>query len=178
MANSPKRATWHGLPLPITGTAPKIGGKLPSVTLYNYENHGESLGKICSGRPTILVTLPSFCTKEGTHFLKAINKECNSFSGEVNIIAVSMDLPFAQYEWMNSLNLPNILYLSDHREGKLGKALGAFVRGWRVHCPSVFVADERCNIEHYEIVANLEKEPNFTKVKSVIKELVAEVGAF
>ena len=71
----------------------------------------------------IISVVPSLDTPVCDAQTKRFNEEAAKLPG-VDIITVSMDLPFAQKRWCGAFGVDNVKMLSDHKDGSFGANYG------------------------------------------------------
>ena len=70
----------------------------------------------------IISVVPSLDTPVCDAQTKRFNEEAAKLP-DVDIITVSMDLPFAQKRWCNDFQVDKVKMLSDHKDGSFGGQL-------------------------------------------------------
>ncbi|MGD8529452.1 MAG: thiol peroxidase, partial [Syntrophobacterales bacterium] len=124
-------------------------------------------GKVC-----ILSSVPSLDTPVCDMETRRFNAEAGLLGGKVEIITISMDLPFAQKRWCGAAGVDRVQTLSDHRDAAFGQAYGVLIKGLRLLARAVFVVDEEGIIRYTELVNEIASEPNYDSVLQAVKELV------
>jgi thioredoxin-dependent peroxiredoxin len=71
----------------------------------------------------IIATVPSLDTPVCNLEAKRFNEEASKLTN-VDVVCVSMDLPFAQKRWCGAANADKVVTASDHREASFGKNYG------------------------------------------------------
>ena len=116
----------------------------------------------------LILTVPSVdtrvCSIELAKFIELLKGE------DIQVITVSMDLPFALDRWCQA-NANHMIVASDFRyhdfANKIGfmmPEIGLFARG------AVFV-DSKGIIQYIELVENVHNEPNYQKILEEINKL-------
>jgi thiol peroxidase len=80
---------------------------------------------------------------------------------DVDIITVSMDLPFAQKRWCGAFGVDKVKMLSDHREGSFGSNYGTLIKELRIESRAIFVVDKDNTVKHVEYVKEVADFPNY-----------------
>lgn len=78
----------------------------------------------------------------------------------VDVLTVSMDLPFAQARWRAAESVEHEM-LSGHRSEDFGRAYGVLLREWRLLQRAVFVIDGANRIVYAEYVPDQMAEPDY-----------------
>jgi len=163
--------TFRGNPLTLMGDEKKAGDKAPPFVTLDKDLTPVSLSDF-SGKVKIISVTPSLdtpvCNLQATTF----NQKAQSMSGDVVIINMSMDLPFAIARFCSSEGIDRLRTLSDHREASFGLAYGVLVKELRLLARSVFIIDKADTIRYVEIVPEMTNEPNYEKALEAAQKLV------
>jgi len=163
--------TMKGNPITLMGPELKVGDKAPDFVAVDNDLNPVSFdsfrGKVC-----ILSSVPSLDTPVCDMETRRFNGEAGLLGGKVEIITISMDLPFAQKRWCGAAGVDRVQTLSDHRDAAFGQAYGVLIKGLRLLARAVFVVDEEGIIRYTELVNEIASEPNYDSVMQAVKELV------
>ncbi len=163
--------TFHGNPLTLVGEEKKIGDKAPPFIALDKDLTVVRLSDF-SGKVKIISVTPSLdtpvCNLQATTF----NQRAQSMSGDVVIINMSMDLPFAIARFCSSAGIDRLRTLSDHREASFGLGYGVLVKELRLLARSVFIIDKADIIRYVEIVPEMTNEPDYDKALGAASKLV------
>lgn len=163
--------TMKGNPITLMGPELKVGDKAPDFVAVDNDLNPVSFdsfrGKVC-----ILSSVPSLDTPVCDMETRRFNAEAGLLGGKVEIITISMDLPFAQKRWCGAAGVDRVQTLSDHRDAAFGQAYGVLIKGLRLLARAVFVVDEEGIIRYTELVNEIASEPNYDSVMQAVKELV------
>jgi len=163
--------TMHGDELVLTGEGVNVGDRVGDVELTDNELSGVNLssfrGKVC-----IISSVPSLDTPVCDVMTRRFNEEASGLGGDVVVLTVSMDLPFAQSRWCGATGVENVITLSDYRAGAFGKAFGLMIEGLRLLARAVFVVDTDGVVRYKELVGELTDEPDYDAAISAAKELL------
>ena len=163
--------TMKGNPLTLLGPRLKKGDKAPDVQVLDNDLSPVDLssfrGKVC-----ILTSVPSLDTPVCDMETRRFNEEAGSLGSDVAILAISMDLPFAQKRWCGAAGVDKVTTLSDHRDAAFGTAYGVLIKELRLLARAVFVVDRGGVIHHIEIVKDLTEEPDYGATLDAVKKLV------
>src|SRR5207237_2226245 len=116
--------------------------------------------KDTGSRVRIFSVIPSLDTPVCDAQTKRFNQEAASLSG-VDIITVSMDLPFAQKRWCGAFGVDKVKMLSDHKDGSFGSNYGTLIKELRIESRAIFVVDRHNTIKHAEYVKEVADHPNY-----------------
>src|ERR1051325_7524752 len=158
----PRQTTLKGGPLTLVGPELKAGDKAPDFTLTDNNLKPVTL-KDTGNSVRIISVVPSLDTPVGDAQTKRFNEEAAKLTG-VDIITVSMDLPFAQKRWCGAFGVDKVKMLSDHKSGSFGEAYGTLIKELRITSRAIFVVDKDNVIRHAEYVKEGADHPNYKTV--------------
>src|SRR5690625_5107673 len=122
--------TFKGEPVTLLGTEIQIGNKAPNFIVLSNDLQEKSLEDF-EGKVKLISVVPSLDTGVCSEQTKRFNKEAEKL-GNVHVLTISMDLPFAQTRWCGMENVKNMTVLSDHREADFGKKYGVLIKELRL----------------------------------------------
>ena len=156
-----------GNPLTLIGPELQAGDHAPdfnvvdgTLSTVNLEKTGHNV--------RILSVVPSLDTPVCDLQTKRFNEEAAKLPG-VDILTVSMDLPFAQKRWCGAFGVDRIKMLSDHRSGSFGEAYGTLIKDLRIESRAIFVLDKDNLIRHVEYVKEVADHPNYDAALAAAK---------
>jgi thiol peroxidase len=171
MSNIRKGAvTLKGNPVDLAGTALTPGASAPEFSLQNTGLEDVSLAS-SSGKTRIIATIPSLDTSVCHTETKKFNDAAAALPN-VEILVVSMDLPFGQKRWCGAENVDKVKTLSAHRCTKFGEDYGVLIKGGpldRCLARAIFVIDATGKIKHVEYVSEIAEHPNYDAVLAAAK---------
>ncbi len=135
-----------GNPLTLIGPELQVGDHAPDFTVVDGTLSPVNLEKTGS-HVRIISVVPSLDTPVCDLQTKRFNEEAAQLPG-VDIVTVSMDLPFAQKRWCGAFGVDRIKMLSDHRSGSFGEAYGTLIKDLRIESRAIFVLDKANIIRH------------------------------
>jgi thiol peroxidase len=155
----PGATTLRGNPFTLVGPELKPGDPAPGFTLVDnalkpvtLEDTGKNI--------RIISVIPSLDTPVCDAQTKRFNEEAAQLPG-VDILTVSMDLPFAQKRWCGAFGVDKVKMLSDHREGSFGSHYGTLIKELRIESRAIFVVDHSNTISYAEYVKEVADHPNY-----------------
>lgn len=90
----------------------------------------------------------------------------------VEMITVSMDLPFAQHRWRAEAGVTHRL-VSAHKNEAFAKAYGLLVQELRLLRRAVFVIGRDDRIAYVEYVKDQTEEPDYTRALEAVKAVLS-----
>lgn len=162
--------TLKGNPMTLLGEEIKVGQKAPGFEVVDNDLE-PYLFDGGQGKTTIITSLPSLDTPVCDMETRRFNQEASSFGSKVQVLTISMDLPFAQKRWCAAAGIENVITLSDHREASFGKAYGVLIKELHLLARAVFIVDSQGIIRYYELVEEVGNEPDYDAVLEAVKGL-------
>lgn len=156
------KVTFKGNPVELAGAALKAGDAAPEFTLQSNALEDITLAGT-AGKARIIATVPSLDTGVCSTETKKFNDLAKANSG-VDVMVVSMDLPFAQKRWCGAEGVSNVQTLSAHRCSGFGEKYGTLIKGGpldRILCRAVFVVDANGTLKHVQYVPEIAEEPDY-----------------
>jgi len=167
----PGATTMRGNPLTLIGPELKPGDPAPDFNVVDNNLKPVTL-KDTGNQVRIISVVPSLDTPVCDAQTKRFNEEASKLP-DVDIITVSMDLPFAQKRWCGAFGVDKIRMLSDHREGSFGTHYGTLIKDMRIESRAIFVLDRNNRIRHVEYVKEVVDFPNYDAALSAAKSAAA-----
>jgi thiol peroxidase len=162
--------TMRGNPLTLVGNEVKIGEAAPDfaaldpnltpVKLSSYRN------KIC-----IISSVPSLDTPVCDMETRKFNEEAGKLGDKIQILTISMDLPFAQKRWCGAAGVNKLQTLSDHREAQFGLAYGVLIKELRLLARAVFLVDPKGILQYTQLVKEIANQPNYEEIWNALKKI-------
>jgi|SRR5699024_5176150 len=160
--------TFQGNPVTLVGDEVKVGDKAPDFTVLSNELKEFSL-KDYSGKKKLISVVPSLDTGVCSQQTKRFN-EAVSELGDISVLTISMDLPFAQARWCGAEGVDQVDVLSDHRLASFGENYGVLIKELRLLSRAVFVIDEDDVVTYVEYVSEVGEHPDYDTVLEHLKK--------
>ena len=171
----PGATTLKGNPLTLIGPELKAGDKAPDFNLVDNSLKNVTLADT-GNNVRILSVVPSLDTPVCDAQTKRFNEEAAKLPG-VDILSVSMDLPFAQKRWCGAFGVDNVKMLSDHRDGSFGSHYGTLIKELRIESRAIFVLDRSNTVRHAEYVKEVAEHPNYDAALSAARTAASAASA-
>ena len=163
--------TLEGNPLTLVGNEVKVGERAPDVELTANDMKPVKLssfrGKVC-----VITTVPSLDTPVCDIETKRFNAEAGNLGADVKVLAISMDLPFAQKRWCGAAGVEWVQTLSDYKDARFGTEYGVLLKELRLLARAIFVVDREGVIRYEQLVHEVASEPDYEAVLNAVKEIV------
>lgn len=162
--------TFKGNPFTLIGPELTVGSKTPDFQVLAQDLTPITLAN-SHGKARLLLAVPSLDTGVCDAETKRFNDEAAQLPGSVQLIAVSMDLPFAQRRWCGAAQVNRVQVLSDHREASFGAAYGVLIKELRLLARAVFVVDAGGTLRYIEYVPEVTSHPNYDAALAAIRQV-------
>jgi thiol peroxidase len=151
--------TFKEKPVTLLGNQLKAGDQAPEFRVLANDMSEVTLADT-KGSVRLIAAVPSVDTGVCDAEVRRFNEEASKL-GNVKVLTVSVDLPFAQKRWCAAAGIENVQTLSDHRDLSFGKAYGVAIEELRLLARSVFVIDSNDKITYAEYVDEVTSHPNY-----------------
>ncbi|VBB43840.1 putative thiol peroxidase [uncultured Desulfatiglans sp.] len=162
--------TMKGNPLTLLGGEIKVGDMAPDFVVVDNDLQPVRFSSY-SGKIVVISAVPSLDTPVCDMETRRFNDEAGRLSGDVVILTISMDLPFAQKRWCGAAGVDRVITLSDYRDAEFGKAYGALIKELRLLARMVFVVDQSGVVRYVQTVKELTQEPDYEAVLAAVRAL-------
>lgn len=161
--------TFKENPVTLKGTEVKTGDKAPDFTVLANDLSEVKLSDF-DGKTRLISVVPSIDTGVCDEQTRRFNEEASKLD-DVEIITISVDLPFAQRRWCAAAGVDNIQVTSDHRSLDFGQKYGVVIEELRLLARSIFVVDKNGKLQYKEIVPEVTNHPDYDKAIEAAKQL-------
>ncbi|MBS4195005.1 thiol peroxidase [Lederbergia citri] len=160
--------TFKGNPITLVGNEVKVGDKAPDFTVLANDLSEVKLSDY-KGSIRLISVVPSVDTGVCAAQTKRFNEEIANL-GNVQVLTISADLPFAQARWANENGLNDAKIFSDYRDLSFGEAYGVVMKELRLLARSVFVIDSEDNVVYVEYVSEGTNHPDYDSALAAAKQ--------
>jgi len=163
--------TFKGNPFTLLGPELKVGDKAPDFAVVDNGLAPVSLAS-SAGKIRIISSVPSLDTPVCDTETRRFNQEAAALPGDVTVLTISLDLPFAQKRWCGAAGIDRVTTLSDYRERSFGQNYGVLIKELLLLTRAIFVVDAQGVIRYIQIVPEVTSEPDYAAVVSAAKSLL------
>jgi thiol peroxidase len=160
---------FKGNPVTLIGPEVKVGSKAPGFQVLAQDLSLVTLASF-KGKTLLISVVPSLDTPVCDAQTRRFNEEAATLSN-VEVLTVSMDLPFAQKRWCGAAGINRVKVVSDHKEASFGTAYGILVKELRLLARSVFVVDSGGTVRYAEYVPEVTSHPNYDAALSAARQI-------
>lgn len=154
--------TLKGNPVELKGRGLRVGDDAPDFQLQDNGLNEVTLAS-SAGKTRIIATIPSLDTPTCHLETKRFNEEAQKLPN-VEILVVSMDLPFGAKRWCGAEKCETVKTLSAHRCPDFGSDYGVLINGGpldRCLCRAVFVVNPAGKLTYVEYVSEIAEHPKY-----------------
>lgn len=168
--SDPRQVTLHGNPLKLSGHEVKPGQAAPDFLAVKGDLTEYRFSAECGKKVTIISAVPSLDTPVCDVETRRFNQEAVALGNDVQVVTVSMDLPFAQVRWCGAAGVDRVAVVSDHRRASFGAAYGVLIENLRLLARAVFVVDRQGIVRLAQIAPEIAREPDYATVLEAVRE--------
>jgi thiol peroxidase len=154
----------------LIGPELRVGDRAPDFTVLDIDLLPKSLDDF-QGKIKLISAVPSLDTGVCDLQTRKFNELAVDLSPEVEVLSISMDLPFAQKRWCNLSGSTRVETLSDHRYANFGENYGILIKELRLLNRSIFLLDKDDNIRYIEIVEENHNQPDYDAAMEALRAL-------
>jgi thiol peroxidase len=147
----------------LAGNEMNVGDMAPMVTVVNCNPmlQNEQIGG--EGKVQMIIAVPSLDTGVCDAETRRFNTEAANLKG-VEVMTVSMDLPFASARWCGAAGIENLKVCSDFRNKDFANAYGMLLADGPlagITARAIFVIGKDGKITYKQVVPEITEEPNY-----------------
>jgi len=157
--------------LTLLGNEVKVGQNAPDFKVQKSADMSDYTLTNGAGKTRIIATVPSLDTPVCDLEAKRFNEEAGKLPN-VEVVVVSMDLPFAQKRWCGNAGIERVQTLSDYQDRSFGLNYGVLIKELKLLARSVFVIDRAGRIAYRQIVPEVTQEPDYEAALAAVKRLL------
>jgi len=162
---------FKGSPLPLAGKGLKVGDPMPSATVTGAGlapvNIADNKGKV-----RIINVVPSLDTPTCDAQTHELVEKDPTLASNVELVTVSMDLPFAQARWARAAKAKNMTFLSDYKTGEFGMNTGLLIVPLHLLARTVIVTDKDGVVRYMQVVPEITELPDMAAAMAAAKALL------
>jgi thiol peroxidase len=160
-----------GNPLPLRGQAIKVGEPLTSAMVT-----GANLGPVDiatgNGKVRIISVVPSVDTPTCEAQTHELSEKDRKLAEQVEMVTISMDLPFAQQRFAKEAKIKNITFYSDYKTGEFGLNNGLMIDPLHLLARAVIVTDKNNVVRYLQVVPEVTELPDMAAAMKFAKTLL------
>jgi thioredoxin-dependent peroxiredoxin len=161
--------TFKGGPLTLIGKELKVGDRAPDFAVTAQDLSAVSFSKF-KGKVCIVTSVPSLDTPVCDIMTRHFAKDAIALGGNVAVLTISMDLPFAQKRWCVGAEVKEINVLSDYKDASFGRTWGLLIKELHLEARAVYVIDTTGVVRYAQIVKEMTQEPDYAAAIAAAKK--------
>jgi thioredoxin-dependent peroxiredoxin len=165
------KITFKGNPMTLVGPELKVGNAAPDFSVVDNSLTPVNLATY-AGKVKIISAVPSLDTPVCDTETRRFNQEAAGLPGQVALLTISVDLPFAQKRWCGAAGIDKVITLSDYRDRSFGLAYGVLIDELKLLSRSIFVLDANNVIRYIQHVPEVTQEPDYAAVLGAARQLL------
>jgi thiol peroxidase len=162
----PGAASLRGNPFTVLGRELSPGDDAPDFSLVGPGMFEVTL-KDSAGKVRLISCVPSLdtavCSTETQKW-----ERTRETMGDVDMLTVSMDLPYAQQRWCAANDAQHTI-ASAHKNEQFGIDYGVLIKELRILARAVFVVDREAKVRYAEYVSDFSNEPNYERAIAAVR---------
>lgn len=163
--------TYKGKPVTLVNKILSVGEKAPNFRVVNNQLEDITLEDFKNNFLVISV-VPSIDTPVCDLQTKTIISEVNKYPNlDIEVITISMDLPFAQQRWINDEELEGSIILSDYNYRDFGFSYGLLMDEIKILARAVFILDKKRTVIFKLDVEDMSQHLDYDLLANFIKAL-------
>lgn len=175
MNQTKPQITLEGEPVTLIGNRVQAGQPAPDFIAI-----GQDLSPVpfssFRGKPCVISSVVSLDTSVCDAQTRRFNQEATALGDDVEVITISMDLPFAQERWCGAQGVDRVTVLSDHRDASFGVGYGVLIKDLRLLARAIFVVDREGNTCYKQLVQEITDEPDYDEALGAVRRLIESDG--
>jgi len=130
-----------------------------------------------SSKIKLINSFPSLDTPVCDLQVKEFNKRATSLSGDITVIGISKDLPFAQMRFCEANSIKNVTTFSDYRYSSFGVNYGLLIKELNLLARSVMVVDKANILRYMQIAPEITNPLDYESALKVLEAVVSNPQA-
>ncbi len=155
--------TFKGNPMTLLGPELRPGDKAPDFQVVDNALTPVTLSDF-RGKVKIISAVPSLDTPVCDTETRRFNQEAAKLPGNVVVLTVSMDLPFAQKRWCAAAGVDKVRTVSDYQDRSFALSYGVLIKELKLLSRSIFVVDGSDTVRYVQHVKEVTSEPDYAAV--------------
>lgn len=167
-----RNITFAGNSINLLGEEIVLGAKAQNFMAVKQDLTPFDLLKETESKIKIISVAPSIDT--GVCSLQTIkfNEEANELKEHVDIVTITVDLPFAQKRFCAAEGIDNIHVVSDYQMHDFGMKYGFLIDGLKLLSRGIVVVDKDNTVKYVEYVSEVTNHPDYDKALDAVRALI------
>lgn len=171
-AGAGSSVTLKGNTMPLAGGgAVRVGEPLPSAMLSSTKLEPVNIAD-ASGKVRIISVVPSLDTPTCDQQTHELSEDNRGLDKNVELVTVSMDLPFAQARFAKEAKISNVTFLSDYKDRQFGDNNGLLIAPLGLLARAVIVTDQNNIVRYLQVVPEVTALPDMQAAMQAARNLL------
>ena len=171
-AGAGSSVTMNGGALALAGTGVvEVGKPLPAAIVSSNELKPVNITD-ASGKVRIISVVPSLDTPTCDKQTHELSEDNDGLDEKVELVTISMDLPFAQSRFAREAKISNITFLSDYKNREFGNNNGLLIEPLALLARAVIVTDKDNIVRYLQVVPELTALPDMQAAMQAARDLL------
>lgn len=158
--------------LPLAGKGVvEVGKPLPAAMVSSSDLKPVNMADT-GGKVRIISVVPSIDTPTCDVQTHALSEENGGLDEHVELITISMDLPFAQSRFAKEANISNVTFLSDYNMREFGDKNGLLIEPLGLLARAVIVTDKDNIVRYLQVVPEVTALPDMEAAMEAARKLI------
>ncbi len=166
-----RRVTFKGNPLTLVGRAVKEKKRAGDFMVVTQDLQEVGLADF-PGKIKVINSFPSLDTPVCDLQVKEFNKQAAGFSGEVVVLGISKDLPFAQKRFCQANDIKNEVVLSDYKYSSFGVNYGLLIKELNLLARAVLILDKNDILRYLQIADEVTKGLDYKDALDNLQKII------
>lgn len=167
-----KKVTFGGNEVSLKGERVNVGDKVTNFRAINKDLSPYNFFDSTKDRIKIISIAPSLDTSVCAFQAEEFNKKIESFSDDVALVTITVDLPFAQKRFCSSHDTENGVVVSDYKDLDFGKKYGFVIDEFRLLARGVVVVDSDNTVQYVEYVPEVTDHIDYDEAIEAVEALL------
>ena len=124
-----------------------------------------------TGKVRIISVVPSLDTPTCDAQTHELSEKDPALANNIEMVTISMDLPFAQSRWARAAKVKNMTFLSDYKAAEFGTSTGLLIVPLHLLARSVIVTDKDGVVRYIQVVPEITELPDMQAAIAAAKGL-------
>ena len=164
--------TFAGNTMALSGNTVKVGDRAVDFVATKQDLSPFNFLDGTKGKVRIISDAPSIDTGVCSLQTQRFNEEANTLKDDVQIVTITVDLPFAQKRFCGQEGIENIDVVSDHKALDFGMKYGFVLNDLRLLARGIVVVDKDDTIKYVEYVSEVTNHPDYDRALEAVKTLI------
>lgn len=156
----------------VVGDDLKVGDRAPEFTAQANDWSEAPVIASTRGKVRVILAMPSLSTDVCDKETKTFNQRVTELGPDVQVVAVTTDLPPTQKNWCAAAGVDRVMAVSDHMATEFGVKYGTLIKERRWLRRAVFVVGRDDRLKYVAYLPRLGDEPNYDEVLAAAKGAV------